>query len=88
MLLKKRVDDYRQMIGWGQACLLIGFFLSALSTGFILDGWLLGVLGTQSAFDFFQGFAAGLAAVLFGLSIVLNVRGLKMYRAESRREES
>jgi hypothetical protein len=88
MLLREHMNDHRQLIGWGQACLLIGLFLLALSAGLFPTEWLQGVLGTESALDFFQGLAAGMAAVLLGLSIVLNVRGLKMYRSEHRREPS
>ena len=81
MLCRKISGDYQSMIGWGQICLAAGLLLSIIGTGRYPTELLQGLLGSGSLFDFMQGFAAGVSSVLFGLSIVLNIRGLTMYRA-------
>lgn len=65
MLLHDRFHDPRALITAGTSCLAIAL----LAQRFL-----------HPAADFWQGFVAGLTGVLFGLSIVLNVRGLALRR--------
>jgi len=80
MLCRKISGNYQSMMGWGQICLVVGLLLLILGTGRYPTELLQGLLGGGSLFDFIQRFAAGASGVLFGLSIVLNIRGLSMYR--------
>ena len=84
MLLRKYSNEYQPMIAWGQICLVVGLLFSMLGAGRFPTEWLGALLGSQSTLDFVLGFLTGLSAVLMGLSIVLNVRGLMLYRAERR----
>jgi hypothetical protein len=82
MILRDKLNDYQSTIGWGQL-----FFLSgALSAGLAGDnpmGKILLNLFTDGPLPpAVQGFAAGLSVALIATSIVLNLRGLRMYRAE------
>lgn len=72
MLFRNRVKELpgRQMIGFGMAC---------MSTAALIT---VGGLSWLSDSDLINGFLFGLASVLAGLSIVLNVRGMVRLRAE------
>jgi hypothetical protein len=75
MLLRERSKDKpsRNFISVGMASLMTGFLLVAAGSNWF-DGtpWL-------------SGFLLGLAGVLIGLSLVMNVQGLRKYRAEQSR---
>ena len=83
IIMRKSGGDYRVLIGWGQAFLMVGLLAASLSDGSFL--WetvgkeLFGGVVSSSL----RGFAAGLSIPMLGASIYLNVRGLVLYR-ESR----
>lgn len=70
MLLHNRLRDPRALITAGTSCLAIAL----LAQRFL-----------HPDADFWQGFVAGLTAVLIGLSIVLNLRGLALRRRSPQR---
>ena len=65
MLLRNRLENSNALIAAGMFC---------LATGIIAQRFL------HPPTDFWQGFVAGLSAVLIGLSIVFNIRGLVLRR--------
>jgi len=65
MLLKNRLHDPGRLLAAGQLSLVMGIVAQRF---------------VHPPTDFGQGFVAGLSAVLIGLSIVFNVRGLVLYR--------
>jgi hypothetical protein len=72
MLLRGKWKDKpsREVIAIGMACLWIGILMTA---------------GTSYWFEsppLLSDFLHGLAAVLIGVSIVVNIQGLKRYRTE------
>ena len=67
MLLAKRLTHSKHWIAAGQLSLVCGIVLQRF---------------LHPSTDFWQGFAAGLSGVLIGLSIVLNLRGLSLWRRE------
>ena len=72
---RPKFDDYRVLIGCGQILMILGFLSSLLMIGGYLEG-------DASAFissDLSQ-LAAFVAIPLFGVSIFMNVRGLRLYR--------
>ncbi len=75
MLLRESWKDRpsREIIAIGMACLWIGVLMGAAGSSWIKSPALL------------SGFLLGLAGVLLGLSIVVNIAGLKRYRAERTR---
>jgi presenilin-like A22 family membrane protease len=75
MLLRERWKNKpsRDFISVGIGCLMLGFLLSAAGSRWFDSTPLL------------SGFLLGLAGVLIGLSIVVNIAGLKRYRAERAR---
>ena len=85
MLLKRHIDGYQPSMAWGQICLVVALLLLMLagSTSAVPSLWSL--LGGPAPTDFVQGFLDGLAGVLMGLSIALNVSGLMRYREERRK---
>lgn len=72
MLLRNRLHNPNGLIAIGQLSLVVG-------------------IGAQRFIhpptDFWQGFVAGLAGVLIGLSIVCNVRGLVLWRRAREKGE-
>jgi|GEM_PF-5837684 len=75
MLLRERWKNKpsREIIAIGMACLWMGILMTA---------------GASCWFDsppFLSGFLHGLAAVLVGVSIVINIQGLKRHRTEQAR---
>jgi len=82
MLLRKRREDHRFMIGAGQISFLVAALLFVVSIGSYPWAMLRDRFGDVSLITFLQGFLAGLASVLMGLSIVLNVRGLMLRRRQ------
>ena len=70
MLLRNRLSNPNALITAGMIC---------LATGILAQRFL------HPPTDFWQGFVAGLSAVLIGLSIVFNIRGLALRRNESGR---
>jgi len=75
VLLRERWKDKpsRNFISVGMASLMMGFLLSAAGSRWFESTPIL------------SGFLLGLAGVLFGLSLVMNVQGLRKYRAEQAR---
>jgi hypothetical protein len=67
MLLAKRLTHPNHWIAAGQLSLVAGIALQRF---------------LHPPADFWQGFVAGLSGVLIGLSIVLNLRGLTLWRRE------
>ncbi len=67
MFLRNRLRDPQTMIGVGMFC---------LATGFVAQRFI------HPPTEFWQGFVAGLSAVLIGVSIVFNVRGLMLRRKQ------
>jgi hypothetical protein len=75
MLLRKswREKPSRKIIALGMGCFSCGAAAAAVGTSWrILP-------------DVLSGALVGLAGVLLGVSIVINIRGLKRYRAEQAR---
>jgi presenilin-like A22 family membrane protease len=72
MLLKERWKDKpsRDFIAIGMGCLWMGILMTAAGSHWFDTTPLL------------CGFLLGLAGVLIGLSIVVNIQGLKRYRTE------
>jgi hypothetical protein len=68
MLLRNRLHDPQALIAAGMSC---------LATGVVAQRFI------HPSTDFWQGFVAGLSAVLIGLSIVFNLRGLILRRKHS-----
>jgi hypothetical protein len=68
MLLKNRLHNPSALISAGMFC---------LATGIVAQRFL------HPPSDFWQGFVAGLSAVLIGLSIVFNIRGLMLRRRQT-----
>ena len=67
MLLRNRLENSNALIAAGMFC---------LATGILAQRFL------HPPTDFWQGFVAGLSAVLIGLSIVFNIRGLVLRRQQ------
>jgi hypothetical protein len=67
MLLRHRVADPRKRLAVGQLALVLGILASRFGP-------------RLAASDFADGLFAGMAGVLLGLSIVLNVTGLRGMR--------
>lgn len=65
MLLRNRLENPNALLTVGMIC---------LATGILAQRFL------HPPTDFWQGFVAGLSAVLIGLSIVFNIRGLMLRR--------
>jgi len=82
MLLRRKREDHRFMIGAGQISFLVAALLLVVSRGSYPWAMLRAHFGDVSQIAFLQGFSAGLAGVLMGLSIVLNVRGLILRRRQ------
>ena len=82
MILRKKREDHRFMIGAGQISFLVAAILLIVSMGSYPWAMLRDRFGDVSQIAFLQGFSAGLAGVLMGLSIVLNVRGLMLRRKQ------
>ena len=68
MILKDRLHDPSALITAGMTC---------LATGIVAQRFI------HPPSDFWQGFVAGLSAVLIGLSIVFNLRGMVLKRRQS-----
>ncbi len=79
MLLKQHAKDYRTLIGWGQLFFLAGILSSRFLVPRVLE-WTLWAGEPLSHIP--RGAASGLATVLIGASIYMNVRGLVLYRKE------
>jgi hypothetical protein len=77
VLLKQHVKDYRTLIGWGQLFFLAGILLSRFLVPHVPE-WTL--WAGEPLSHVLQGAASGLATVLIGASIYMNVRGLVLYR--------
>jgi presenilin-like A22 family membrane protease len=75
MLLRERWKDKpsRDFISVGMGSLMMGFLLSAAGSHWF------------DATPMLSGFLLGLAGVLIGLSLVMDIQGLKRYRAEQAR---
>ena len=69
MLLRNRLHNPRALINAGMLC----FAVAIVAQRFL-----------HPASDFWQGFVAGLSAILIGLSIVFNIRGLILRREHNR----
>jgi hypothetical protein len=69
MLLRNRLHNPTALINAGMFCCA----LAIVAQRFL-----------HPATDFWQGFVAGLSAVLIGLSIVFNIRGLILRREQER----
>lgn len=65
MILRRHLGEPNRLIGAGQLALV----LALVADRFV-----------HPQADFWQGFVAGLSGVLIGLSIVLNLRGLVLWR--------
>jgi len=70
MLLKNRLHNPEALIAAGQLSLVVGI----LAQRFL-----------HPPTDLWQGFVAGFSAVLIGVSIVFNVRGLVLHRQRRER---
>ena len=81
MLLKRRPLDHKTATTWGQFFLLLGILISRISAGGFLEDWLRDLLASESMFNTFQGFVAGLSIPLLGLSIYLNLKGLQLSKS-------
>ncbi len=84
---REKFNTAQKMIGLGQALLVFGLVLLALGvlTMNIIDGNLMTDYFNAENWDtrlnnFLSGLSLGLGSVLMGLSIVLNVQGIKMYK--------
>ena len=75
MLLREKWSKRpsRDIIAVGMACLWIGVLLAAAGSKWLESPPLL------------SGFLLGLAGVLLGVSIVINIAGLRRYRTEQAR---
>ncbi len=80
MLLRNRNIDPKKKLQLGQICLLFGIFLVGMAAA-ETSGHLKSLFGFTIP-DFLQGFMAGQGGVLLGVSIVLNVIGLRELRAK------
>ena len=69
MLLRNRLHNPQTLINAGMIC----FALAIVAQRFL-----------HPPSDFWQGFVAGLSAILIGLSIVFNIRGLILRRHRER----
>ena len=67
MFLRKKFNDSDLLIRAGMLSLIVALFAQ---------------LFIHPPGDFWQGFVAGISGVLIGLSIVLNLRGLTLWRRE------
>ena len=81
MLLKLRPLDLKTTMTWGQVFFLVGILSSRMSEGGFLADTLRNLLASESLFNAFQGFAAGFSVPLLGISIYLNLKGLRLLRS-------
>lgn len=81
MLLKRRPLDNKTAMTWGQVFFLIGVLSSRMSEGDFLADALRNLFANESLFNTFQGFAAGFSVPLLGISIYLNVKGLRLLKS-------
>ncbi len=72
-------DDGQSLIALGQVCLAVGILFRLLGTTQVLHR----IVPHASSLDFVQGFFSGLSAILVGISIVFNVRGMVLRRQSS-----
>ena len=80
MLKQMSISRGKLIVGAGQLCLVFGLLLSRMSRhGEVV------LFGLQLS-DFWQGFLAGLATVLLGVSIPLNLMAIRRWR--DRRDRS
>jgi hypothetical protein len=82
MMLRDRLQDYRTAIGWGQLFFLVGTVSSSFAGDNPLGDALLGLFTDVPLPSSLQGFAAGLSVPLMISSILLNLRGARLYRRE------
>ncbi len=82
MWFKQRQQNYRDLLRLGLLCLLFGLFASTLAQERFLAGALHNLIANERLLDILQGMAAGLSGVALGMSIVLNVRGMMLYRQQ------
>ena len=81
MLLKRRPLDHKTTMTWGQVFFLVGILSSRMSEGGFLGETLRNLLASESLFNAFQDFAAGFSVPLLGISIYLNLKGLRLFRS-------
>ena len=77
MPFKRTTKDHTTLIGWGQLFFLAGILFSRFLEPRLLE-WTL--WAGEPLSRVLQGAASGLATVLLGASIYMNVRGLVLYR--------
>jgi hypothetical protein len=84
MLLKHRSLDHKTSMTWGHIFFLIGILSSRISKGGFLADPLRNLLASESLFNAIQDFAAGISIPLLGISIYLNLKGLRLFRSPKR----
>jgi len=82
MWLRQGQQNYKDLLRLGMLCCLFGLFASTLSQERFLAGALHNLIANERLLDILQGMAAGLSGVALGMSIVLNVRGMMLYRQQ------
>lgn len=82
MWLKQKQQNYRDLIRLGWLCLLFGLFASVLTQERFLAGALHSLIADERLLDTLHGITDGLSGVALGMSVVLNVRGLMLYRQQ------
>ena len=81
MILRDKQDS-RTAIGWGQLFFLAGALSSSFAGENPLGDALVGLVSDGPLPPALQGFGAGLSVPLMIASIILNLRGVHLYRRE------
>ncbi len=73
MLLLSKIKNYKHMIAIGQILMVVSILFSTISFLRIID-----------IRDFWLGLLEGMGMTLIVISVILNVRGILMYRKEKQ----